>query len=202
MYQEWSVTWQGQPIVVRTWVNWLWAKAELRVGGIIVDRSKSYGLFRSADYASECLAAPISLIGNLYNIEVLIIQGSFKCYCNILVNGEVVGGDLVVNLKIRDTNVWEKIRKRGMLLFLLKCSCLFGLEICLVAALLGGYLFYKFQYTSNLTMAIAKWSAAGLLSGLLGGLVVGLTMWWSSESIYSASLAHRSKLAAPPLYKI
>ena len=102
MYREWSTVWLEQPIVVKVWYRNDWVfrlKEELWIGGLLVDHNR-IGLINKSPNVSLCerLAAPVSIADCVYHLEVLISHVNYKTYyCNILLDGEVIGGDVDVN---------------------------------------------------------------------------------------------------------
>jgi hypothetical protein len=199
MYRQWSVSGEGHSVVVQAWVNWLWVKAELWVDGTLVDRNEyCYWLADSSGLAYECLAAPVRIEDRVYKIEVLITQGSFRPFCNILVDNQLLGGDVSVKLKVRDFSAWKEARSKGINPLLAK----FGFRLSFAYGLMGASwsilcsLIYPFK--KHLALLIAQWSLVGAFSGFLLALVLGCISFRVQEILYSAALSHRAKLSAVP----
>ena len=98
MYREWSTVWQEQPIVVKVWYHNDWVfrlREELWVSGLLVDRNKIGLISKSPDVSLyERLAASVSIADQVHYLEVSISHISCKTYCNISLDGEIIGGDV------------------------------------------------------------------------------------------------------------
>jgi hypothetical protein len=204
MRYQWSATWEGHPILVQTRMNLLWSTDELWVDGILVDRQKSSAWFLTENFAIECLAAPVCISDRVHNIEVLMTQGTFRPYRNILIDGELVGGDVDINLKSRriDFTKLETFRRKGIGRYLVDVITILSLTFGVLAPLItiiDFVIINSFVYPYQISLGLILQSCLfGALGGVLFGLWFGTTTWRVYGVLYADSVSHRQKLSAPP----
>jgi hypothetical protein len=206
MYREWSTVWLEQPIVVRVWYyNDLFfrSKEELWISDLLVDQNKTCSLW---PFISERLAAPVSIAGRAHHLAASLSYTD-KTYCNISIDGEVIGGDVDIKIPRTYLETWPEIRRRGFLHLLFEIVYFARFNVGVRATLCIFFLFvisvlYYFTQAVHLswefTLSLLLQSTAIVMLGVLpGGLVIVFTRWRMWEKLYA--LIHQRKLDAPPV---
>jgi hypothetical protein len=208
MYREWSAVWQEQPIVVKVWWHndlFFRLKEELWIGDLLVDRNHSRG---SGLFIRERLAAPVSIADCIHQLEVSIFTID-KTYCNISIDGELIGGDIDFKIPHTDLDRWPDTRRRGVLHFLFDYTRSTILKLVLTGSALIIFLFsiaMFFFFTRNIaiTWELVRFQLWEISIGiapawLFLGLASGLSIWYRWEKVYAQTLAHQRKLDLPPI---
>jgi hypothetical protein len=213
MYREWSTVWLEQPIVVKVWYHndfIFRLREELWIGGLLVDRNKIGLISKSPDVSlCERLAAPISIANRVHHLEVSISHVNYKTYyCNISLDGEVIGGDVDVKIPRTDLGTWPEIRRRGFRHFMFEYMHSNILKIVFRVAAITIFFFslgifsnfmrgtpIAWEFSRSLfreaTLAVPLWLFAELASGSV--------LWQMWEKLYADTLAHQRKFDAPPV---
>ena len=215
MYCEWSTVWVEQPIVVKVWYRNDWVfrlKEELWIGNMLVDRNR-IGLINKSPNVSLCerLAAPVSIADCVHHLEVLISHVNYKTYyCNILLDGEVIGGDVDVNIPRTDLTKCSEIHRRGFLHFMVKYMYVDILKIVYAQIIYLTLLFpltYICFYLTIPTPIVWESSVSGfikitsftIIMSLLGVPTISFNRWQIWEKLYADTLTHQRKLDLPPV---
>jgi hypothetical protein len=204
MYREWSTVWLGQPIVVKVWFHTYFIKEELWIGNHLIDRNKIW-TWRSEELASKRLAAPVSIADRVYQLEVLGFGIDSKNYCNISIDGEIIGGDVDVKIPRTDLGTWPEIRRRGFLHFLV--VTIYPNILKLIIGIAGFSIFVfsivSFYYFVNaipinweITVTWFLQNIAAIIFGVSAGYFVRWRTW---EKLYAQTIAHQRKLDALPV---
>jgi hypothetical protein len=214
MYREWSTVWLEQTIVVKTWyrINWFFRfEEELWIGNRLVDRNKIGLTWLGTDVSiCERLAAPVSVADRVHYIEVSISHINYKTYyCNISLDGEVIGGDIDVKIPRTDLGTWPEIRRRGFRHFMFEYMRSNILKIVFRVAAFTIFffslgMFSNFMRGTPLTWAFARSLLLEVTTlivplWLFAELVIGIFPWQTWEKFYADTLAHQRKLDAPPV---
>ncbi|MBI1745188.1 MAG: hypothetical protein HYR55_01210 [Acidobacteria bacterium] len=186
--REWTCSWNGIPIVVRSWTRWLRTGEELLVGGLDVDRNESGLLSRMSAH----LAAPISVGGRRHNVEAILAQGqgTVRTCCKIHVDGQVVGGDIAAKLRAPEVATWEKVHEAGMLRYVFGSGLLrYGLPYAVMAAAISA----PAAKNRSVWSIVIQWTIAGAMFGL----AMTYFTWRSSESAFNS---RQEKLRGEPKF--
>jgi hypothetical protein len=213
MYREWSTVWLEQPIVVKVWYHsdllFFRLREELWIGNMLVDRHKIWA-WSSYVFICERLAAPVLIADRVHHLEVSICHRDCKTYCNISIDGEIIGGDVDVNVPQTDLENWSEIRRRrGFRHFLVEDSYFNILKLfraltlyVLMFTAMSVFLCFMcaipipWDFASSLFL---QYTAVAILGGLFGGLAIGFSHWRTWEKFYAQTLAHQRKFDAPPV---
>ena len=219
MYREWSTVWQGQPIAVKVWyynILFFRLKEELWIGDLLVERNKMRSWFLNG-YTLERLAIPFSIDDSFSERQrqrVHHLEASFyysdKPYCNISVDGEIIGGDIDLKIPQIDLTVWPDIRRRGFLHFIVKYMRVDVLKIIYTEAMYLvflfplGYICFYFTLPSPIvwesTVSVSiKLTYFAMIISLLGGLAISFNRWRIWGQLYADNLTHQQKLKAPAI---
>ena len=214
MYREWSTVWLEQPIVVKVWYHNDFVfrlKEELWIGGLLVDRNR-IGLINKSPNVSLCerLAAPVSIADCVHHLEVLISHVNYKTYyCNILLDGEVIGGDVDFKLPRTDLTTWSESRRRGFrhfmvgymysnklkIVFRVTAFTIFFFSLGIFSNFMRGtpstWDFTRSPLLEATTLAVPIWLFVELASIFL--------LWQMWEKLYADKIAHQRKLDLPPV---
>jgi hypothetical protein len=214
MYREWSTVWLEQPIVVKTWyrINWFFQfKEELWIGNRLVDRNKIGLTWLGTDAMIwERLATPVSIADRVHYLEVSISHVNYKTYyCNILLDGEVIGGDIDVKIPRTNLGTWPEIRRRGFRHFMFEYIYSNMLKIVFRVAAFTIFFFSLGMFSNFMRGTPITWEFARSLFleapilmaafWLFIELWIGVFHWQTWEKFYAETLAHQRKLDASPV---
>jgi hypothetical protein len=214
MYREWSTIWLQQPIVVKVWYrnNWFFLfKEELWIGNMLVDRNQIGLTWLGPDVLiCERLAAPVSIADQVYYLEVLITHVNYRTYyCNISLDGEVIGGDVEVKIPRTDLTTLSGIHRRGFRHFMFDYMRSNILKIVFRVAAFTIFLFSLGIFNNFMRGTPITWELTRSLLleatiliaplWLFAELWIGFLPWQTWEKFYADTLAHQRKLDAPPV---
>jgi hypothetical protein len=212
MYREWSTVWLEQTIVVKTWyrINWFFRfEEELWIDNRLVDRNKIGLTWLGTDVSiCERLAAPVSVANRVHYLDVLIAHVNYKTYyCNISLDGEVIGGDIDVKIPRTDLGTWPEIRRKGFRHFMFEYIYANMLKIVVRVAAFAIFSFSLGMFSNFMRGTPITWEFARLLFleapiliaalWLLIELWIGFLHWQTWEKFYGDTLAHQRKLDDP-----
>jgi hypothetical protein len=214
MYHEWSTVWLEQSIVVKVWYRndlFFRLKEELWIGNRLVDRNK-LGLINKSPDLSLCerLAAPVSIADRVHHLEVSISHVNYKTYyCNILLDGEVIGGDVDVKIPRTDLTTWSEIRRRGFRHFMIEYMYSNMLNIVFRVTAFTIFFFSLGIFSNFMRGTPIAWEftrslileATTLVAPfwLFVEIAIGFSHWQMWEKLYADLLTHQRKLDAPPV---
>lgn len=185
--REWSFEWEGHTVLVRNWTRRWRTGEELLVDGVLIDANESSVLGRTFAH----LGGVVSLGGRRHTVEALLGQGQgrLRVCCHILVDGNLVGGDVGTKMALPVDDL-EEIYRGGRARFLLTQGVVrMGLPWAIGCGLAMGLI----RRPANPLVLVAAWGAGGVVFGLLMGLLL-----WRSVAIYRRS--REEKLQGPPRY--
>jgi hypothetical protein len=212
MYREWSTVWLEQPIVVKVWYRkgyFFRLKEELWIGNRLVDRNKSW-TGNPDELIRERLAAPVSISETVHHLEVSIYHHNYKNYhCNISLDGEIIGGDIDVNIPRTALGTWPEIHRRGFRHFMFEYmhSNILKIVLRVAAFTIFGFslgIFSNFMRGTPISWEFTR-SMLHEATAQIGSLwlfaevAIGYLTWQIPEKLYAQTIAHQRKLDLPPV---
>ncbi len=113
--KTWTATIDGAEVLVTNhfsllkWDSW----ESLHINGELIQRQSGSQLFTMA-----YLRSPMQTTSGNRTLEVLIGQAGFSAACHILVDGELVGGDVHLKLNIPSPEEWTTLKAAGIAKFI------------------------------------------------------------------------------------